>query len=74
MCGLVNEKMNSMNESVQDLSHVCIETHKRLKTLSEQKDKETLIINHIKQFDTTEAQIKDFPKGSYWNNLYTQKM
>lgn len=64
MCGLVNEKMSPMNV-LQDLSHVCIETRQRLKTLTEQKDRETLIVNHIKRFDTTEAQIGDFPRGNY---------
>lgn len=64
MCGLVNEKMNAQ-EVVEELTQVCIQMRSHLDDLTERKDKETLILKHIKRFENTGAEIQDFPKGNF---------
>lgn len=68
MCGLVNEKMNAQ-EVVEELTQVCIQMRSHLDDLTERKDKETLILKHIKRFENTGAEIQDFPKGLEWFNV-----
>lgn len=63
MCGLVNEKMNAQ-EVVEELTQVCIQMRSHLDDLTERKDKETLILKHIKRFENTGVEIQDFPKSN----------
>lgn len=68
MCGLVNAKMNT-EEMIEELTQVCIEMRSHLEKCVEQKDKEALVINHIKQFENVGAKVHDFQKGKvYLNN------
>lgn len=64
MCGLVNEKMNAP-EVVEELTQVCIQMRSHLNDLTERKDKETLILKHIKRFENTGVEIQDFPKSNF---------
>jgi len=68
MCGLVNTKMDT-EKIIEELTQVCIEMRSRLNKC-EQKDKEALIIKHIKQFENVGAKIHDFPKGNFYLNNY----
>jgi len=64
MCGLVNEKMNAQ-EVVEELTQVCIQMRSHLDDLTERKDKETLILKHIKRFENTGVEIQDFPESNF---------
>lgn len=65
MCGLVNKKMN-MQELVEELTQICIQMRPRLNHCIEQKDKETLILRHIKEFENNGKKIHDFQRGNYF--------
>lgn len=65
MCGLVNKKMNAQ-EVVEELTQVCIQMRSHLDDFEERKDKETLILKHIKRFENAGAEIQDFPKGNFF--------
>lgn len=62
MCGLVNKKMNAQ-EVVEELTQVCIQMRSQLDDLTKQKDKEALILNHIKRYENSGVEIQDFAKG-----------
>lgn len=64
MCGLVNTKMNTQ-EVIEELTQICMKMRSHLNKFSEQKDKEAVILKHIKQFDNNEASIPEFQKGYY---------
>jgi len=66
---------------IEELTQICIEMRSRLNKYTERKDKEALIIKHIKQFENVEAKIHDFPKGNFYLNnhikysyIYTYKI
>lgn len=63
MCGLVNKKMNAQ-EVVEELTQVCIQMRSHLvDDFTERKDKEALILKHIKRYENSGAEIQDFAKG-----------
>lgn len=64
MCGLVNNKMNAQ-EVVEELTQVCIQMRSHLDDFAERKDKEKLILKHVKRYENTGAEIQDFPKGNF---------
>ncbi|XP_018341399.1 PREDICTED: NHL repeat-containing protein 2 isoform X2 [Trachymyrmex septentrionalis] len=66
MCGLVNKKMNTQ-EVVEELTQVCIQMRFHLDDL-EQREKEILILKHIRRFENSGA-ARDFPKGLEWFNV-----
>lgn len=64
MCGLVNKKMNTQ-EIVQELTQTCIQMRSMITNkFSEQKDKEAVILKHIKRFENIGTTICDFKKGN----------
>lgn len=63
MCGLVNKKMNAQ-EVVEELTQVCIQMRFHLDDLTERREKETLVLKHIKRFENSGSETHDFPKGT----------
>lgn len=64
MCGLVNKRM-STQEVLEELTQTCIQLRDHL--ISDQfseRDKEAIIIKHIKQFENVGGTICDFEKGN----------
>ncbi|XP_070153550.1 NHL repeat-containing protein 2 [Polyergus mexicanus] len=61
-------KMNAQ-EIVEELTQVCIQMRSHLDDFTERKDKEALILKHIKRYENSGAEIQDFPKGLEWFNV-----
>ncbi|EZA57063.1 hypothetical protein DMN91_007077 [Ooceraea biroi] len=68
MCGLVNAKMNT-EEVIEELIQIGIKMRSHLNECAEQRDKEALIIKHIKRFENVGAKVHDFQKGLEWFNV-----
>ncbi|KAL6263841.1 hypothetical protein P5V15_003923 [Pogonomyrmex californicus] len=68
MCGLVNAKMNTQ-DIIEELTQICIQMRLHLDDLTEQKEKQTLILKHIKRFENSGTEALDFPKGLEWFNV-----
>lgn len=51
-------------EIVEELTQVCIQMRFHLNDLTERREKETLILKHIKRFENSGAKIRDFSKGT----------
>jgi len=61
--------MNTKN-IIEELTQICIEMRSLLDKCAEEKDKEALIIKHIKQFENDKAKVHDFPEGNFCLNNY----
>lgn len=68
MCGLVSGKMN-MQETVEELTQICIQMRGHLNKFSAQADKEAVVLKHIKRFEDTGTKVYDFPQGKLF--VYT---
>lgn len=68
MCGLVNQKMNTQ-EIVEELTEICIQMRNHLDDSTERREKEMLILKHIKRFENGGTEAHDFPKGLEWFNV-----
>ncbi|KAL6423694.1 hypothetical protein ACFW04_010296 [Cataglyphis niger] len=55
-------------EVVEELTQVCILMRSQLDDLNK-KDKEALILNHIKRYENSGVEIQDFAKGLEWYNV-----
>lgn len=64
MCGLWNTKMDTQ-ETIEELTQICVKMRSHLKKFSEQKDKEAVILKHIKRFEDNATSIPEFQKGNY---------
>lgn len=62
MCGQVNKKM-SISDTVRVLTDACEQFRHDLQIITDQTEKQKLVLRHIKTFANTEACIKDFQKG-----------
>ncbi|KAL0134677.1 hypothetical protein PUN28_001457 [Cardiocondyla obscurior] len=56
-------------EVVEELTQVCIQMRFHLNDLTERREKETLVLKHIKRFENSGAQPHDFSKGLEWFNV-----
>ncbi|XP_014482283.1 PREDICTED: NHL repeat-containing protein 2 [Dinoponera quadriceps] len=68
MCGLVSTKMDTQ-ETIEELTQICMKMRSHLNKFSEQKDKEAVILKHIKRFENNGADIPEFQKGLEWFNV-----
>lgn len=64
MCGLVNAKMDTQN-TIEELTQICIKMHNHLDKFSEQKDKKAVVLKHIKKLENNTASSPEFQKGNY---------
>lgn len=62
MCGQVNKKM-SVQETVEDLTQECIQLRRNLLSISDQKEREKIVLNHIKERARADIRVSDFQKG-----------
>lgn len=62
MCGQQNKKM-SVQESIETLTQECIKLRKILNSTSDQKDKEKVVLKHIKEWAESDVSVNDFQKG-----------
>jgi len=56
-------RMNKMNVIVEELINACIQMRFQLNNLTNWKEKETLILKHIRQYENSGVEAYDFPKG-----------
>ncbi|XP_015179350.1 PREDICTED: NHL repeat-containing protein 2 isoform X1 [Polistes dominula] len=68
MCGQVNKKM-SVSDTVRILTDACEQFRHDFQTITDQTEKQKLVLRHIKTFANTEACVKDFQKGLEWFNV-----
>ncbi|XP_043290047.1 NHL repeat-containing protein 2 [Venturia canescens] len=68
MCGQVNKKM-SVQETVEDLTQECIQLRRNLLAISDRKEREKIVLNHIKERARADIRVSDFQKGLEWFNV-----
>lgn len=56
----------NVQKIVEELTQVCIQMRSHLNNLTEPKEKETLILEHVKRFENNGMEAPDFPKGTVW--------
>ncbi|XP_012283238.1 NHL repeat-containing protein 2 [Orussus abietinus] len=68
MCGQENKKM-SVQATVEELTHVCMENRRLLQVLANGKLKQELALEHIKKYADIGITVNDFQKGLEWFNV-----
>ena len=63
MCGQTNNKKMSVQETVAELTQKCSQIRRTLAGISDQREKEKIILNHIKSQASDDIRIGDFQKG-----------
>lgn len=53
----------NVQDTVEELTQVCIEIRENLESLVDKKERKNLILNHIEEFTKRGSRITDFQKG-----------
>ncbi|KAF7995026.1 hypothetical protein HCN44_004498 [Aphidius gifuensis] len=67
-CGQQNKKMN-LQETIETLTQECIKFRKTLNSISEEKEKEKIVLKHIKKWADSDNCVNNFQKGLEWFNV-----
>lgn len=62
LCGSREEKKMSVQDSIEELTEICMNLRHTIRSV-DQKEKETIVLKHIKEFADTGIRICDFQKG-----------
>lgn len=54
----------SVQGTIEELTEVCINLRRSVESVDDEKEKEMIVLKHIKEFTNTGLQINDFQKGS----------
>ncbi|XP_034937699.1 NHL repeat-containing protein 2 [Chelonus insularis] len=68
MCGQENKKM-SVQDKVEILTQECLQLRRELDATRDSKEKEKLVLKHIKEWANAENCVNDFQKGLEWFNV-----
>ncbi|XP_043467526.1 NHL repeat-containing protein 2 [Leptopilina heterotoma] len=68
LCGSGENKKMSVQDTIEDLTEICMNLRHNIKSL-DQKEKENIVLKHIKEFADTDIRICDFQKGLEWCNV-----
>lgn len=62
LCGSSENKKMSVQDTIEELTEICMNLRHNIRSV-DQKEKENIVLKHIKEFADTGLRICDFQKG-----------